>query len=216
MNSKELENYWDNKRQKNVVAYKGRAIPKRKNDGGIGLQEKVQIDVRTMVTPNDAIIQRVLSKHGIVGRFPDETMWNIQRWVVGNISYLGDDVKNYTMEYWQFPFETLADKTGDCEDGAILIASLAINAGIPSYRVRVVAGNVQPSPTAPQGGHAYASYLRESDNQWVIIDWCYFQDSNTQIDKKMLQKTNPYYKNVWFSFNDKYSWSNREILFDSF
>jgi hypothetical protein len=143
-------------------------------------------------------------------------MQNIQKWVVCNLQYLGDDINNYTMEYWQFPFETLADKTGDCEDGALLIASLALNAGVPSFRIRVVAGMVQPAPTAPQGGHGYVSYLREADNQWVILDWCYLEDSSIPVSSKPLHKNNPYYKEIWFSFNDKYSWSDRPLEFNSF
>lgn len=211
MTNEELANYWNNKRTKNVVAYNGRAIPKAG-----GLKERVQIDVRTMLSKHDAIMSRSVEKYGLRGAFHDETMWNIQKWVTNHVRYLGDDVNNYTMEYWQFPFETMVEKTGDCEDGALLMAAMAINAGVPSYRIRVVAGDVQPAPTAPMGGHAYLTYLRESDNEWVILDWCYLPDSQTPINQKMKHKENPYYKGVWFSFNDENSWADRETFFDSF
>jgi len=183
---------------------------------GTILKERVQIDVKTMVTDHDAFLLKVIEKYHLKGSSHDETLHNIQKWVVQNIQYLGDDVNNYTMEYWQFPFETLTDKTGDCEDGALLIASLAINAGVPAFRVRVVAGMVQPAPTAPQGGHGYVSYLRESDNQWVILDWCYLEDSKVPMNLKPLHKDNSYYKEVWFSFNNQYSWSDRSFDFASF
>ena len=121
------------------------------------------------------------------------------------------------MEYWQFPFETLSCNVGDCEDGALLIASLAINSGVvPAFRIRVVAGMVQPEPTAPQGGHAYISYLRESDNQWVVVDWCYYEDSAIPVPQKQILKNNVVYKDVWFSFNHLHSWSNALLQFDSF
>ena len=88
-----------------------------------------------------------------------------------------------------------------------------IAAGIPNWRCKVAAGYVQSSPTAPQGGHAYAIYLAE-DGQWRILDWCYYEDSRTPIKSKPLAKNGGYkncYKDVWFTFNDEYSW-NQESL----
>jgi hypothetical protein len=217
MDEKQLEEFWNNKRPKNVIAYTGRAIPKKNPLGeGVILKERVQIDVKTMFTDHDAFLFKIIEKFSLKGNSHDETMQNIQKWVVKNVQYLGDDINNYTMEYWQFPFETLSCKTGDCEDGAILMASLAVCAGIPAFRVRVVAGMVQPAPTAPQGGHGYVSYLRESDNQWIILDWCYLEDSQVPMNLKPLHKDNPYYKEVWFSFNNQYSWSDRSFEFLSF
>lgn len=40
-----------------------------------------------------------------------------------------------TGEYWRFPYETLAVGKGDCEDGAILLANLLLQAGYSSYKV---------------------------------------------------------------------------------
>jgi len=34
MDEKQLEEYWNNKRPKNVIGYTGRAIPKKKSFGG--------------------------------------------------------------------------------------------------------------------------------------------------------------------------------------
>jgi hypothetical protein len=213
----ELINYWNNKKPKNIIAYTGRAIPKKSSDGtGTILKERVLIDVKTMLTGNDAIVKQVIESNNLRGNTHDETLYNIQNWVVQNLKYIGDDLNSCTMEYWQFPFETIADKTGDCEDGALLIAALAINAGVPAFRIRVVAGMVQPAPTAPEGGHGYVSYLRESDNQWVIIDWCYLEDSKTPVAQKTIHKDNQYYKEVYFSFNNEFSWSETPLTFNSF
>jgi hypothetical protein len=110
------------------------------------------------------------------------------------------------LEYWQLPFETWASHIGDCEDGAILIAALAINAGIPSYRVKVAAGFVDTGTVS--GGHAYCIYLA-SDDEWRIIDWCFYQDYSVPVLQKPFAKNggfNNYYKDVWFTFNDEYSW----------
>jgi Transglutaminase-like superfamily len=214
MDTTELKNYWDNKYPKNPVIYRGRSIPQKVN--GQIILTNLEIDVKTMLTTNDSIIKKIIRDKNITGANNDEKMLNIQKWVVTNIKYIGDNLSEGVVEYWQFPFETLRLGTGDCEDGALLITALAINLGIPSFRLRVVAGFVQPAPTAPQGGHGYVAYLRESDNQWVAIDWCYLQDSNTPVPLKPILKNNLVYKNMWFTFNNEYSWSQKELEFYSF
>lgn len=214
MNEIELKNYWDNKYPKNPVIYRGRSIPQKIN--GQIILTNLEIDVKTMLSSKDSIINKLIRTNNITGSNNDEKMLNIQKWVVNNIKYIGDNLSAGVVEYWQFPFETLRLRTGDCEDGALLIAALAVNSGIPAFRLRVVAGFVQPAPTAPQGGHAYVAYLRESDNQWVAIDWCYLQDSNTPVALKPILKNNTAYKNMWFTFNNENSWSQKELEFYSF
>jgi hypothetical protein len=214
MNDIELKNFWDNRYPKNPVIYKSRSIP-QKTDQGIILSQ-VDIDVKTMFTPNDEIVKNLIKTNNIGGVTNDEKMLNIQRWVTQNIQYIGDDLNQSAIEYWQFPFETILLRNGDCEDGAILIGSMAINMGIPPFRIRVVAGLVQPAPTAPNGGHGYIAYLRESDNQWVAIDWCYLQDSHLGIENKLILKNNPIYKEIWFTFNNEFSWHQKELEFYSF
>ena len=44
------------------------------------------------------------------------------QWVCDNIKY-----KREKKDYWKLPSETLNDKCGDCEDGAILLASLFLS-----------------------------------------------------------------------------------------
>lgn len=214
MNEIELKNYWDNKYPKNPVIYRGRSIPQKIN--GQIILTNLEIDVKTMLSSKDSILNKLIRTNNITGSNNDEKMLNIQKWVVNNIKYIGDNLSAGVVEYWQFPFETLRLRTGDCEDGALLIAALAVNLGIPAFRLRVVAGFVQPAPTAPQGGHAYVAYLRESDNQWVAIDWCYLQDSNTPVALKPILKNNTAYKNMWFTFNNENSWSQKELEFYSF
>ena len=161
-----------------------------------------------MVTVPDALLLHVIQENNLKADTHDETMLRIQKWVVEKVRYVSDDANEGVPEYWQFPFETLATGIGDCEDGAMLIASLAINAGIPAFRVRVNAGLVQEAPTAPQGGHGYCTYLRENDNTHVVIDWCYLEDSGVLVKDKPAFKDNRYYKEVWFSFNHEYSWGS--------
>lgn len=217
MDEKELEIFWNNKHPKRPVIYTGRAIPEICSTCKTHtLKKNVNIDVTTMLSKHDTCVKKIIEQNQLIGQTYDDTIANIQKWTVQNIKYIGDDLNEGVIEYWQFPFETLTAKTGDCEDGALLIAALAINAGIPSFRIRIVAGVVQESETAPTGGHGYVAYLRQTDNEWVIIDWCYKEDSNIPVSEKTILKDNAYYKKIFFSFNDEFSWSSDEFKFASF
>ena len=101
---------------------------------------------------------------------------------------------------------------------------MLINAGIPSWRVKVVGGGVLTDPIfAPSstelGGHAWAIYLADrSDSErgleWVILDWCYAQDPDVSIEKKPLARVGGQhngYTEIWFTFNDEYSWSQQSF-----
>jgi predicted transglutaminase-like cysteine proteinase len=104
----------------------------------------------------------------------DEKVSKITAWVVKNIQYK-EDIKNYGYEeFWAPPFFTLRTRSGDCEDGAFLIHSLLLNAGVPSERLRTYGGQVQDGDGARTGGHAWTVYRRESDNEWVVVDFSYF------------------------------------------
>lgn len=86
----------------------------------------------------------------------------------------------------------------------------------------MAAGYVQESPTAPQGGHCYCIYLAdrpesEKKFEWVILDWCYYEDSDILCDKKPLAKNGGYnscYKDTWFTFNTEYSWNQTKLELD--
>jgi hypothetical protein len=41
-------------------------------------------------------------------------------WCLFNITYISDEEKWYRMDYWQYPAVTYADRSGDCEDIALL------------------------------------------------------------------------------------------------
>lgn len=48
------------------------------------------------------------------------------------VDYKTDQQSKGVSEYWRYPLETLYDKEGDCEDGAILLAALLYAAGYDS------------------------------------------------------------------------------------
>jgi hypothetical protein len=201
--------YWNNKWQQAPITYSGRALRSR--------SERIVCDVKCFITPNDALLAEIIHEYRLQQETFNATAHAIQKLVIRFLGYSGDEESSQCPEFWQFPFESLQSGVGDCEDGAILMASLMIQAGIPTYRVKVSAGYVQESPTAPQGGHAYCIYLadRGSDEQdWVVMDWCYFQDPHLAPEEKPLARAGGYngcYQDIWFTFNNEYSW-NQESL----
>jgi len=97
----------------------------------------------------------------------DSKVYKIEKWVRDNVKYNSDNKQFNMNERWTLPMETLQRKKGDCEDGAILIMSFAVTAGVPSDRLRLYA------PIALRGGklHASVAYQRESDDKWVWVEW---------------------------------------------
>lgn len=135
---------------------------------------------------------------------PDYQMTLILKWVQKNIKYTPDTQSWKMNEYWQTPDETLKLKTGDCEDGAILIYALAIQKGISANRLLIMAGNVNG------GGHCWLAYRpMEYPLNWAFMDWCYWFDHrtpNVRTKYYILDTTihddplNNYYS-IWFAFN---------------
>jgi len=204
MNEQQLEEYWNNKHPKIPIIYGGREIPNHEG--------KVSIDVRKMFWSEDYMLADIITKNNLVGETMDETIWRCQKYVVSKIKYISDIENTKYNEYWQFCNETEFLQVGDCEDGALLLASLATSAGVPLWRVRVNAGWVLDK-NGQQQGHAYVTFCREknnnqeNDNNWVILDWCFLQDSDVSVNEKPLAKNNDKYCDLWFSFNSQYSWS---------
>ncbi len=62
---------------------------------------------------------------------------------------------------------------GDCEDGAFLIMSLGLNAGVDPAKLRMYGGFVDAGQGAASGSHGWVAYRRESGNEWVAVPICY-------------------------------------------
>lgn len=204
--------HWNNKYSKKPIIYKCRTM---KNSN-----TEIEIDVKNFISANDEILKKYIKKYNLKKETHNETALACQKFVVENFKYASDYENSGVAEYWQFTYETLVNgqTTGvDCEDGMILMASLMLNCGISAYRVRCTCGFVKASPTAPTNGHAYVTYLAdrgEKNQDWVILDWCYYEDTELTCEEKPLLKDGGYngcYGDIWFSFNNEYSWSNEEV-----
>jgi hypothetical protein len=247
------EDVWNSKWEQQPIIYYGRVLKKDTNKYLQSPILQTPVDVRAFILDPDQVIKNVVDTRYLQKQSHDETMLAIQRYIVTGeyvspfsgpqtdsiyapLTYTGDLDENDTYEFWQFPFETIRSRRGDCEDGAILIASLAVNAGVPPYRIKVAAGDVSNRfhlyPDAPgfdavpmanwdnamypgvsEGGHAYCIYLA-SDNEWRVIDWCYYEDSTVPVLQKPLAKKGGYggcYLDTWFTFNSQHSWNQKSI-----
>ena len=95
----------------------------------------------------------------------------------------------------------------NCEDGAILTKSLTLCAGVPDWKVKVVAGMVEG------GGHAYCTYVRD-DNTQCIMDWCYWP-INLPVNERISMEEEPSYHEIWFSFNNEFSYAEVKTMYSN-
>jgi len=181
LNTNELEEYWNNKIKKSTVYYYARRNESPQNVLEFFNKNNKKIETITGST-NDVIAKKCLI------------------WVHKNIKYTQKKDKENNGEYWQYANETNQYKTGDCEDGAILMANMMLKSGVPYWRIRINAGDVKG------GGHAYVTYLKEKDNKWYVMDWCYWYNSNGKLWKEAEK-----YFGIWFSFNNKYAFKKDEL-----
>lgn len=144
----------------------------------------------------------------------DAIVLNELKITIRNLEYAGDKKSWKILEYWQTIFETQLRKTGDCEDGAVLLYTNLRMKGVPANRLLLMCGDVVG------GGHCWLAY-RPDDYplNWVFLDWCY--EVNTKpvgqrdfyyvYDKQIycigadgIKKKSKYYK-LWFAFNENSS-----------
>lgn len=129
-----------------------------------------------------------------------ETAASILEWVYYNIVYTGDMAKWKTEEKWQTAMQTYMDRSGDCEDGAVLFFVLCRKAGIPYNHVRIVAGEVNDGK-GNSGGHCWAEYIVPPFS--YCMDWCYWTDLAGLDKKKPYIIGRSSYKQIWFLSNDE-------------
>jgi transglutaminase-like putative cysteine protease len=220
MNSEQAKEYYENKYPEAEIVYKNRALPTPKKKGWFFISKprspKIRYHIQEFITPDSPSIRKAAEAFLQVAQPEQEGYFDrvsllLQKHVSARVVYTSDTVQTGYIEFWQFPVETLQLNTGDCEDGANLLASLMLAAGVPEWRVRVTCG------MTPDGGHAYVTYCRESDNQWVVLDWCYHQDPYVEMEKKPPLKNirTLYLPNVWWSCTRTKAYGKSSMEFDN-
>ena len=131
----------------------------------------------------------------------DVKMEKIQRWVVYNIEYKSDKEQYGYDELWVPPVMVLRTRQGDCEDGAFLIMSLGLNAGVDPSRLRMYGGFVDAGQGAESGSHGWVAYRRESDNEWVAVDYSYYPDLRPMDYRNPLKDDKKYVDDYFYITN---------------
>lgn len=128
----------------------------------------------------------------------DMKAYKVMLWIQENIEYKSD-IENYGKgEFWALPSLTISNESGDCEDGAFLMHSLMLNAGIPWENIRTYGGLVYAGPGAIGGGHGWTAYKRETDNEWVILDWCYYANETPIADRILMKDDMKYFDDFFY------------------
>lgn len=162
------------------------------------------MDVRNLVVNKSSVLNPILTEKTYDGK-----ALAILKLVKKRITYKSDKHTYNAAEYWQHPELTWQKGIWDCEDGALLIASLMRMVGIPAYRVKVCAGWVETK--GGRGGHAYVIYLADN-NEWYVLDWCYYGNESISNFLVTPHKSNPKYQEIWWTFNDKYTWAQKSTM----
>jgi hypothetical protein len=89
---------------------------------------------------------------------------DIRDWVADNIEY-ESDTQRWGKDYWQTSEETLAYRTGDCEDYSILLCSLLRAYGIDAQQVYVALG-----VDGEEDGHAFVIEDWYDDGKWRRLE----------------------------------------------
>ena len=171
-----MPHHWDGDRilQKNTSFQGGRVV--------VGHPDvKVWTDLRQWITGSDMDeVRRVLRDIADLpqtknkGDF-DRRAGLIWEWVANTITYASDRSSQGCENFFQFPAETIALGTGDCEDSAFLLASLLIASGISEYCVRAVMGSVKWSDDQVSEGHVWVNYKDET-GVWRLLEPTLSQD----------------------------------------
>lgn len=148
---------------------------------------------KQVINPSKKLID--LSKR-LKKKTRDETIISILKWVSYNIKYTKDKDRWGVAEKWQEANQTLDLKTGDCEDGAVLIYVLSYLCGIPANSMKVNCGEVV------NGGHAWISYRSNSNGLDYFIDWCYYVNLVDIYKRKTKYELDKYIK-IWWGFNNE-------------
>lgn len=190
-NDFEREKKWNNQFPKKPVTYNAQYGRPR--------------DPRTFIFDKSHILEAVVKSYGLSLKSDDNTMLACLTFVQDFIKYTGDKETKGQDEFWQNPEDTLTLQLGDCEDGALLIKSLSLIAGVPDWKVRVCAGHVKG------GGHAYCTYVRDNDTQ-CVMDWCYWANKLPVNARPNFTDEENYYE-VWFTWTREYTFAPKPLSY---
>ena len=196
--SKTLKDYYNSKYPSTPIFYSGRVLPNS--------NKRIKADVRDFFTLNDQTLKDIVKSLSQSNKTDNLRARACLKWVIENVGYISDKKQFNLPEYWEFPFEVLTTMKNDCDGMNLLLANLLLVSGIPNWKVRVNCGYVFEPSKKILGGHAYVTFFDEEKERWVILDACYYPNL-LPISERKEYKKEEMYKDIWFSFNDKFSFA---------
>lgn len=155
-----------------------RLIPSKK--------KRYDIDIREFLTTTDnAVVGQALGE--LISGLPAQDQALFRSHAAKSFDFRADKVAQFVgkLRYkaspnkagrcpdaWLFPDETLAQKYGDCEDLAFLMAALLMASGISAYCVRVALGALHislPNGRIQKHDHCWVMYQNEG-GAWEILE----------------------------------------------
>jgi hypothetical protein len=193
-----LSHAWNSKWKRNYVYYNAQS------ENNINMRNFIKL---SSVLPEDVKLDSASGDY-------DNMMKVILTYTHKNLKYTSDIDTQQEPEYWQSALQTHMTMTGDCEDGAIYMYALARAMGVPAWRLKICAGDVvDPNSRRDETvGHAYLIYLSELYNEWFILDWCYYYRKSMNRLYKKPHSECPEYKDIWFTVNEQFTWSQKDLI----
>lgn len=165
---------------------------------------KYKVDVKNFLTPNDCKIKEITRTMRRGGN-NDKKMQKVWEYMRDHTEYKKDMIDRTKADHWTLPSIVLQRGYDDCDGLAVTMATIAIAAKIPYYRIKVALGKVSKDKYAPTGGHAWVLYLNEED-KWEIWEATAKTLGRKGIMNEILGKG--WYKSIYNTFNMKYSFKN--------
>ncbi len=193
-----LKDYYNQKYPTVPIFYSGRYLYNSNN--------RIRVDVRNFFTLNDELLNNIVKSLKMSNITDNQKALVCLKWVIQNIPYKSDATNYKVAEFWCMPYETILKGSGDCEDQGILLANLLLVAGIPNWKIRLVAGYVFEPVSKKQIGHLYVTLFDSETEKWKICDTCYYPNLKLIKDREEYKKETMY-QETWFSFNATRSWA---------
>jgi hypothetical protein len=147
-----------------------------------GTRKRYPIDIREfLATTSNAVVSETLGT--LIDELPPAEQALFRSHARGSFDFRTDQIVRFVgrlgykkskrgPDAWLFPDETLAQRGGDCEDLAFLLAALLAASGISHYCVRVALGSIrlQSAGERPRNhDHCWVMYQNEQ-GIWEILE----------------------------------------------
>ena len=88
-----------------------------------------------------------------------------------------------------------------------------LSTGIAYWKIRLTAADVDDGK-GNKGGHVFVTFFDEPRERWVLLDTSFYPNT-LPITARPDYKDNTYVKDVWFSWSEKYAFSNADVRLTS-